>query len=309
MSGLLIGEMRVGDLVSFLAVLRSGSISNAARELGVTPSQVSKAIARLESAWHIRLLARSSRGVTLTEAGHRARPHIEEAIAHLSSPGDAMHMTRLTLAAPSSLIDAFLPSIAQALPSLYLRALVLPPQLLRADAGENVFDATLLTADQDRFPPSWVSSPLGDLRQGLFGSPRLSAKLGPQPVPVARLRAVPFVVPVYNVEGRYVAVEDDCPLPLRDRLAGHQAQTIGLALALAAVSDQLVFGPAIAAHEHLAAGRLVEIRVRDWDSRSLVYLACNGDRVLAQVQRSIVTALQDALATRDPLGGAAGIGG
>jgi DNA-binding transcriptional LysR family regulator len=43
-----LADLRVGDLMTFLAVRRSGSITAAARELKVTPSQVSKAISRLE---------------------------------------------------------------------------------------------------------------------------------------------------------------------------------------------------------------------------------------------------------------------
>jgi len=297
-----LGEMRLGDLMTFLAVLRSDSISSAARELGVTPSQVSKAVARLESVWKIRLLSRTSRGVTLSEAGRRAMPHVEEAIAHLRAIGDTTQRPRLTIAAPSSLIEAFLPSIAVCSPDLHVRGLVLPPQLLRADAGANLFDATLLTADVERLPSSWVSVPIGDLRQGLFGSPALVAKLGTQPVSVAKLRAVPFVVPIFNAEGRFIAVEDDCPLPFRDRLVGHEAQTISLALALAARTEQLVFGPVVAAHDHLAAGRLAEIRVQGWDTRNVLHLACNGDRVLSRVQRSMVKALRSALALMDPLG-------
>ncbi len=300
-SGLPLGEVRLGDLVTFLAVLRSESISNAARELGVTPSQVSKAVTRLELVWNVRVLSRSSRGVTLTEAGHRARRHVEEAIAHLRSIGDELYATRLTIAGPSSLIEALLPTIAIHTPEIQVRGLVLPSQLLRADAGENLFDVALLTADRARLPPSWVSVAIGDLRQALFGTPALAGRLGPQPVPIARLRTVPFVVPVYNADGRYIGVSDDCPLPLSDRLVGHQAQTISLGLALAAGTDQLLFGPVVAAHDHVRAGALVEIHVQGWDVRDEVYLACNGERVMSRVQRAMVAALRAELAARDPL--------
>lgn len=302
MSALPIDEMRLGDLLTFLAVLRSESISSAARELGVSPSQVSKAVARLESIWKVRLLSRNSRGVALTEAGQMARPHVEDAIAHLRAVGEATHTSRLTVAAPSSLIESFLPVIAACTREVQVRGLVLPPQLLRADARENVFDATFVTADRDRLPSSWVSAPIGELRQGLFGSPTLASRLGPQPVPVPRLRAMAFVTPVYNADGRYVAVADDCPLPLRDRVVGHQAQTLSLAMALAVGTDQLVFGPVVAAHDHVRAGRLVEVRVEGWNVREELYFACDGERILSRVQQAIVKALRSALAAKDRSG-------
>ena len=295
-------EMRLGDLVTLLAILRSDSISGAARELGVTASQVSKAVVRLESAWGIRLLARSSRGTTLSQAGKAAIPHVAEAIARLRLVGDSTETPHLAVAGSSSLIEAFLPAIAACSPGLRVRALVLPPQLLRADAGQNLFEVALLTADVDRLPSSWVSTPFGELRQALFASRALLSKLGPLPVPVEKIRRVPFVVPVYSAEGRFVAVEDDCPLPVSQRLVGHEAQTISLALALAARTDQLVFGPVVAAHDHLRAGRLVEVPVEGWDTRGPLYVACNVDRVLARVQRAMVKALRAAVAALEPNG-------
>ena len=295
-------DMRLGDLVALLAVLRSDSISGAARELGVTPSQVSKAIGRLESAWRIRLLARSSRGVTLSDAGRRVLPLVEDAIGRLRLVSASTQKPLLTVAGPSSLVEAFLPAIAGCLPDLRVRGLVLPPQLLRANAGANIFDATLLTADVDRLPSSWVSVPLGYLRQALFASPRTAASLGNQPVSVQKVRALPFVVPIYNTDGRLVAVEDDCPLALRERVVGHEAQTIGLALALAAQTDHVVFGPVVAAHEYVQSGRLVEVEVQGWDTRDALYFACNGDRVQSRAQRTMVKTLRIALAAIDPRG-------
>jgi hypothetical protein len=49
-------------------------------------------------------------------------------------------------------------------------------------------------------------------------------------------------------------------------------------------SDLLVFGPAVAAHRHVTAGSLVEVRVQGWDIREPLQVACNGDRVLSRVQ-------------------------
>src|SRR5207253_3039027 len=55
-SGSALEELRVGDLTTFLAVRAAGSVSQAARATGVTPSQVSKAIARLEGALRVRVI-------------------------------------------------------------------------------------------------------------------------------------------------------------------------------------------------------------------------------------------------------------
>ena len=138
-----IGELRLGDLSTFLAVRRAGSITGAARELRVTPSQVSKAITRLESALRVQLLSRSSRGVALSETGRRVLPHVETAVARLLLIGraEAEALPELTVAAPSYLLGQFLPTIASSQPQLRVRGLELPPALVRAYAAENFFDS------------------------------------------------------------------------------------------------------------------------------------------------------------------------
>lgn len=56
-------------IVPFVAVVETGSFQKAATQLGVTPSAVSKAIARLEREVGVRLLHRSSRSVSATTEG------------------------------------------------------------------------------------------------------------------------------------------------------------------------------------------------------------------------------------------------
>jgi len=294
-----LSEVRLGDLTTFLAVMRSDSMSAAARELRVTTSQVSKAMVRLESQFGVRLLARTSRGVVLSEAGRRAMPHIEQALKRLRLVGACSDRPHLSIADPSSLIDAFLPAIAAATPEFYVRGMVLPNALLFADATAGGFDATLMTSDVERLPSSWASVVVGELRQALFASPTTAGMLGPEPVPRRRVEAMPFVVPMYSGRGHFVAVEDDCPLPFRDRIVGHEAETISLALGLAAETAQVVFGPVVAAHEHLRTGRLVEVRVQDWESRDTLYLACNGERILSRIQQAMVRAVRAVLRERD----------
>ncbi|MGZ3426173.1 MAG: LysR family transcriptional regulator, partial [Polyangia bacterium] len=56
-------------VVPFVATAEARSFRGAARQLGVTPSAVSKAISRLETELGVRLLQRTSRSVTLTVEG------------------------------------------------------------------------------------------------------------------------------------------------------------------------------------------------------------------------------------------------
>jgi DNA-binding transcriptional LysR family regulator len=67
---------------SFLTVLRTGSLSAAARELGLTQPTVGRHIATLESTLGGRVLfTRSQAGLLPTEAAHELRPHAESMAA------------------------------------------------------------------------------------------------------------------------------------------------------------------------------------------------------------------------------------
>ena len=57
------------EMVVFVKVVEAGSFSAAARQLGSSPSAVSRSIARLEKALAIRLLQRTTRKLRLSDAG------------------------------------------------------------------------------------------------------------------------------------------------------------------------------------------------------------------------------------------------
>ena len=62
-------DNRAGEMQVFLRVVESGSFSEAARVLRLTPSTVSKLVARIEARLGVRLLERSTRRLSLTAEG------------------------------------------------------------------------------------------------------------------------------------------------------------------------------------------------------------------------------------------------
>ena len=60
---------KTAEMETFLAVACAGSLSGAGRELGVSPSAVSRIVTRLESRLGVRLVVRSTRSLYLTEEG------------------------------------------------------------------------------------------------------------------------------------------------------------------------------------------------------------------------------------------------
>lgn len=93
------------QLQVFLAVARLRSFSGAARELGVSRSAVSQAVRQLEEQLRVVLLVRTTRSVSLTEAGRRlfeaagpALGHVLGALSEVSArPGEAVGRLRLSV--------------------------------------------------------------------------------------------------------------------------------------------------------------------------------------------------------------------
>jgi DNA-binding transcriptional LysR family regulator len=82
----------LNDLIAFRAIALERSFTRAAAQLGVSPSALSHAIRSLEERLGVRLLTRTTRSVSLTEAGERmlaaVGPHIAEIETELRALGE-----------------------------------------------------------------------------------------------------------------------------------------------------------------------------------------------------------------------------
>jgi len=75
--------LEIEDLRTFVEVADAGGVSPAARRLGISKSIVSRRLARLESDLGVQLLARSTRGAALTEAGAAFRDYAARVVAEI----------------------------------------------------------------------------------------------------------------------------------------------------------------------------------------------------------------------------------
>jgi DNA-binding transcriptional LysR family regulator len=293
-------DLRLADLLTLLAVENTGTVSGAARELGVTPSQVSKAISRLERQFGVRMLSRGVHGVAPTPEARRMLPRIASAVDELQSLDGGREGreadVQLTVAGPSYLVASVLPAIAGLLPRIRVRGLELAPAFMRAHVPENVFDVAIAPGGIPGRPASWTNDPAGELRSVLLGRPEFVRGLGPLPLTGAQVKDLPFIGPATMGSERFAAIGDDCPLPAPERRIVYEVQTMSVALELVACTDHVVFGPAIAARRLLGAGVLVEIPVEGWDVRDTLHVVCNGDRVLSRMRSAVVRAAREVCA-------------
>ncbi|MEQ9814750.1 MAG: LysR family transcriptional regulator [Azospirillaceae bacterium] len=84
----------LGDLDAFAAVARQRSFRGAAAVRGVSASSLSEAVRRLEARLGVRLLNRTTRSVTATEAGERLLERLEPALGEIGSALDTVNSFR-----------------------------------------------------------------------------------------------------------------------------------------------------------------------------------------------------------------------
>ncbi len=75
--------MDIEDLRTFVEIADAGGVSPAARRLGLSKSIVSRRLIRLEADLGVQLLARTTRGAALTEAGTTFREHAAKVCAEI----------------------------------------------------------------------------------------------------------------------------------------------------------------------------------------------------------------------------------
>ncbi len=179
-------------MVVFARVVEAQSFSEAGRRLGMSPSVVSKQVARLEKALGTRLLNRTTRKLSVTEVGASVYEHcariareaeeIDLAVAHLQSTPRG----RLRVSAPwtfgmmhmGPVVASFLAKYPEVEVDLTCRDSVL------ADLVEDSLDAAILLAPSPS--DNVVARVLAPIRWVLCGAPAYLAKHG-EPHSVAAL--------------------------------------------------------------------------------------------------------------------------
>ncbi|MDQ0419604.1 DNA-binding transcriptional LysR family regulator [Peteryoungia aggregata LMG 23059] len=173
----------LGDLEVFVRVIAAGSMSTAARDLGLSPAVVSKRIKRLEDKLGTRLLQRTTRQISLTEAGQGFHERVltvlgglEEAEAFASGRSSEVNGT-LKISASTSFgrmhVAPHLKPFMEAHPDLAIH-LVLSDEFTDIVGGG--FDLAIRIAELN--DSSLVARRLAPVRRVLCASPDYLAEHG-----------------------------------------------------------------------------------------------------------------------------------
>lgn len=180
------------EMVAFAHVAEHGSFSAAARVLGMTPSAVSRQVARLEAALGARLLARTTRQQRLTEAGREAFARCRELVAAAQA---TLAVGERFAAGPAGVVRLSAPTAFayQVLHPLMRELLAAQPGLeLRLIADDRDIDPVREDVDLvvriTRQPPEGLAGrPLMPVRHLLCAAPAYLAEAGlpahPQDLP------------------------------------------------------------------------------------------------------------------------------
>lgn len=178
---------RLAALMPFVCSAELGSFAAAGRALGLSPSAVGKAVARLEQDLHVRLFQRSTRRMQLTEEGRlyferckRILDDLDDVHATLSRTLDAPH-GRLRVSGPLisyHFLLPVLPAFAERYPGIELDL----------DFNDRIVDLIGERVDvairSGELPDSRLTArPLGQFRMLLAASPDYLARRGTPATP------------------------------------------------------------------------------------------------------------------------------
>jgi len=209
----------LGDVEAFIRVVEQGTVSAAAVALGTTPSVLSRALARLETRLGVQLLRRTTRRLSLTDAGtlyleqtRQAFAQIEQ-VEHTIRGQDGELSGRVRMSVPTTYGHYRLPPLLSAFARHYPAVQVeLSITNRNVDLVAEGYDLAIRLG---QLPDSGlVGRTLEAARLALVASPDYLARAG-QPATLEALRehvCLPFIMPssgkvapwLFRVEGQDV---------------------------------------------------------------------------------------------------------
>ncbi|MEN2746783.1 LysR family transcriptional regulator [Sphingomonas sp. T9W2] len=255
----------LSEFDAVLAIARNGSFRVAALELGLSTTALSNLIAKLERRVGVRLFNRTTRSVSLTDAGQIFVDQIRPAVRALH---DAMSVARSQVETPSGTlrINAFASGAREILCPLLIRFLKRYPQVhidlvtegRIVDIVEAGFDLGLRSADL--VPSDMIAIPVGPPRSfAVVASPGYLEANGKPRVPPDLLRHECLRIRLPNgalhrwqfqKDGEPLQIDVDGPMTLDEASLARIAVLDGVAIGYFMEAD---------VHDDIKAGRLVRV--------------------------------------------------
>jgi len=260
------------DLVAFLLVARKQSFTRAAAELGISQPALSVKMTALEARLGIRLLTRTTRSVSTTEAGERLiksiGPHlhgIELGLADLSElrdkPAGSLRITSVEHASQTILA----PMLARILPNYPDISIEVINDYGLADIVADRFDAGIRLGEQ--VAQDMIAVRIGpDFNQLVVGAPAYFERRGRPltPLDLIEHHCIGLRLPTSGGVWSWPFAKDGRELKVRPG-AQLAFNTITLHLDTALAGLGLAYLPEDVVSEHISSGRLITV-LKDWST-------------------------------------------
>ncbi|EBA3089892.1 tricarballylate utilization LysR family transcriptional regulator TcuR [Salmonella enterica] len=234
--------MELRQLRYFVRIIETGSMGSAAQDLDIGVSALSQQMSRLENELAIRLLQRTSRGVTPTNAGLAFYSQAQLAVRHADDAILAAREARLS----GHVSVGMAPSTASILGIPFIHAMQENYADVRLHVVEslsgnlermiNTRQIDLAVVFQKDKILRWSARPILEEQLFLIGSHALLAALPDNPITPEQLAGIPLIMPSqgHGLRGRLDAVCQEHALNVEI-----VAEIDGLALLMRAVRDGL----------------------------------------------------------------------
>ncbi|ELC1726051.1 tricarballylate utilization LysR family transcriptional regulator TcuR [Salmonella enterica] len=234
--------MELRQLRYFVRIIETGSMGSAAQDLDIGVSALSQQMSRLENELTIRLLQRTSRGVTPTNAGLAFYSQAQLALRHADDAILAAREARLS----GHVSVGMAPSTASILGIPFIHAMQENYADVRLHVVEslsgnlermiNTRQIDLAVVFQKDKILRWSARPILEEQLFLIGSHALLAALPDNPITPEQLAGIPLIMPSqgHGLRGRLDAVCQEHALNVEI-----VAEIDGLALLMRAVRDGL----------------------------------------------------------------------
>jgi DNA-binding transcriptional LysR family regulator len=260
----------IGDLIAFVAVARELSFTRAAAKLGVSQSALSHTIRGLETRLGVRLLTRTTRSVSATEAGERllrtAGPRLDDIESELAAlrelrdkPAGTIRITATENATDSILLPKLAPLLRN-YPDIKVEVVI---DYGLTDIVAERYDAGVRSGEQ--VAKDMIAVRIGpDMRMAVIGAPSyFRSRAEPKtPQELVEHNCINLRLPSHG--GVYVWEFEKRGRQLRVRVEGQFTcngtnQMLNAALA----GSGLAYVPESMAEPHIAKGRLKRV-LADW---------------------------------------------
>ncbi|SFB54131.1 LysR family transcriptional regulator [Azotobacter beijerinckii] len=258
------------DLLAFVMVAREGSFTRAAAQLGVSQSALSHTIRSLEARLALRLLTRTTRSVSPTEAGERLlltlAPRFEEIDAELAALSELREKPAGTLRITSAehAVDTVLwPRLERLLPDYPDIKVEITIDYGLSDIVAQRYDAGVRLGDQ--VAKDMIAVRIApDMRIAVVGAPAYFARKAPPRTlqELAGHDCINLRLPTYGGLMAWEFIKDGHEV--KARVEGQLVFNNGSQILRAALAGfGIAYLPEDMAREHIATGRLVSV-LEDW---------------------------------------------